>query len=236
MAISVSGLGVGAMTIPHIIRYLDDKFGWRGAMLILAGVTLHTLVIGLICRSLQNVQNLKQYNINQKPGLTFNIFKSSKFILLVIHCALACFVSSVLYVHLASFASSRGYDKSLGNMLYTIMGLSDLLARPLYGGLIHLSCLTTYEFYIICLVVEIVAQALTPLASSYYTLCLLAVSFGCYLALLAVFHPLLAADILQKEEVATGYGFILLWEAAGFMAGAPVAGEKILSYTNSIIQ
>ena len=113
-------------------------------------------------------------------------------------------------------------------MLYTIMGLSDMIIRLCYGGIIQLSCLSTMELYILFLIVAAVTQALTPLATAYHTLCLLAVSFGSFSGLVAVFPPLIIADILKIEEVDTGYGFMLVCQGAGFLAGAPVAGNMIL--------
>ena len=234
ISISVSGLGLGAMTFPHIIRCLDVKYGWRGALLILSGVTLHIPVIGLICRSLQNSTN--HLRSDHKSGLTnFHMFRNIKYILISIHFTLSSFAASIILVHLASYSSNRGYGKYQGHMLYTIMELTDLISRLLLGVLIQLSCLTTMELYTGFLMVAVVVPVLTPFATAYYALCLLAVCYGCYLALSAVFLPLITADILPKEEVPIGLGFIFVCEAAGYLAGAPMAGKMASTCINMII-
>ena len=48
--IAVCGCGVGSLIFPPVIQALENHYGWRGAMLILSGILLNSVVCGAIVR------------------------------------------------------------------------------------------------------------------------------------------------------------------------------------------
>ncbi|XP_006817453.1 monocarboxylate transporter 12-like [Saccoglossus kowalevskii] len=49
--IAQSGVAVGVMTFPLLYQILIDKYGWRGAMLVMAGINMNLVVCGMLMRS-----------------------------------------------------------------------------------------------------------------------------------------------------------------------------------------
>lgn len=41
MAIGQSGLSVGSFVIPFLAEWLSEEYGWRGTILVIAGLTLY---------------------------------------------------------------------------------------------------------------------------------------------------------------------------------------------------
>ena len=44
LGLAISGLGAGSFVYPPILTYLEDTYGWRGAILLMAGITAHMMV------------------------------------------------------------------------------------------------------------------------------------------------------------------------------------------------
>ncbi|XP_077866024.1 monocarboxylate transporter 12-like [Saccoglossus kowalevskii] len=45
-----AGVGVGIMTLPPLYQILIDTYGWRGAMLVMAGINMNICVCGMLMR------------------------------------------------------------------------------------------------------------------------------------------------------------------------------------------
>ena len=56
--ISISGMAVGMIAFPSLIRLSTDSFGWRGGMLILAGISLNTFVIAAVMRPVKKDKDM----------------------------------------------------------------------------------------------------------------------------------------------------------------------------------
>ena len=48
--IVLNGIGVGIFASPYILQGLIEEYGWRGGMLIAAGLALHVNVAGALLR------------------------------------------------------------------------------------------------------------------------------------------------------------------------------------------
>lgn len=64
--ISVCGSGIGTFIFPPIIQILIEYFGWRGAIVILAGAFLNMCVFGALMRSPDFVKHRKKKNSKLK--------------------------------------------------------------------------------------------------------------------------------------------------------------------------
>ncbi|ESO98955.1 hypothetical protein LOTGIDRAFT_158918 [Lottia gigantea] len=59
-AIAASAVSAGAVIFPHLVKYLIDEYGLRGALLILGGIHLHILVAGLLMVPIESFKTRKQ--------------------------------------------------------------------------------------------------------------------------------------------------------------------------------
>lgn len=53
MGIAVCGSGIGTFSVAPLIQYLNETYGWRGALLIMAGMVLNCAVFGSLYRPLE---------------------------------------------------------------------------------------------------------------------------------------------------------------------------------------
>ena len=53
MGIAVSGCGFGSLVFAPLFQYLVDVWGWRGALLLSAGISAHTCVLGALLRPIE---------------------------------------------------------------------------------------------------------------------------------------------------------------------------------------
>lgn len=65
--LAVCGSGLGAFIFNPFSKYLIDEFGWRGAILIEAGIILNCVLCGALFRPLEHPKNSKNTDNDQKP-------------------------------------------------------------------------------------------------------------------------------------------------------------------------
>ncbi|XP_015592061.1 monocarboxylate transporter 13 [Cephus cinctus] len=63
----ISGSAIGTIVLPPFLQYLLDKFGYRGAVLIMGAITLNTLVCGLLYHPVE--QHMKEVPIPIEDGV-----------------------------------------------------------------------------------------------------------------------------------------------------------------------
>ncbi|KAL4221696.1 hypothetical protein ACF0H5_019951 [Mactra antiquata] len=60
--ITVCGSGVGVFAVNHLVRFLIDHYGWRGAVLLEAGLVLQSAVVGLfLVRTVPDIHTRQKY-------------------------------------------------------------------------------------------------------------------------------------------------------------------------------
>ncbi|XP_066267517.1 monocarboxylate transporter 12-like, partial [Branchiostoma lanceolatum] len=65
--IGVCGTGIGIFVFPLLYRFLIDEFGWRGALLVAAGIPLHGCVCGALMRPIHLKEDRKEEKSNIQP-------------------------------------------------------------------------------------------------------------------------------------------------------------------------
>jgi MCP family monocarboxylic acid transporter-like MFS transporter 12 len=65
--IIVMGMGLGYTVWPPLTQFLVDTFGWRGAMIILSGLSMHGIPLGALLRPIPKINN---FNNDHKMALT----------------------------------------------------------------------------------------------------------------------------------------------------------------------
>ena len=73
--IAVCGVGVGGLLIPPLIRRFLEEYGWRGTVLLIAGLRLHLLIAAFLFRPLTKRMKKKGSNLVLKfdPGSRLNV-------------------------------------------------------------------------------------------------------------------------------------------------------------------
>ncbi len=130
--LSTCGIGIGSICFPWITSSLIDYYGWRGALLVTAGLVLHVCVAAMLVLP---IKKHKTNSLKKKPRRVFiehsgNIFKNKSFLLLCVNTVFLEVTASVVYTHIAAYAESEGHSSDVGNLLITVLGIATIGKLP----------------------------------------------------------------------------------------------------------
>ena len=230
-SVATSGVGLGVMVFPFLIEYLAEFYGWRGATLITAGMVLQLCVLGAFLNkptlsSLQHSGQLQESTREPEDSSAFNlkVFQNISYVSFCIHNLLYWFAHSVVSIHLPTYAYSLGLSNQKVGLLISVTGLTGFIGKFPVGFVTLHQCASPIRVYTLGLILCCLVTIMLPLATSYAGLLTYAALFGFLLSMICGCLPSVVVDILDVTLLPSGFGYILLFEAAGSLLGAPIAG------------
>ena len=227
--IAVSGIGAGNLAFPPLAAWWIDVFGWRGAYLALAGVTLVLALPAAIAVESRHMRPGVTQGGAPLAGFTVGAaLRSQQFWLLYVVAFLICVGFFVPMVHLAPYAHDRGYSAAQGVTLVSLLGLGSLLGRFAVAGIAdrlgHMRSLVGLAAGLGLMFL------LWWAAESYWALAVFAVLFGSLYGGYVALAPTLCMDLFGARNVTGIIG--CLYTAAGFgtLIGPTAAGAAFDAY------
>ena len=162
--------------------------------------------------SSENVFNLK-------------VFSNIHFVLFCLNNMFFFFGHSIISVHLPSHALSLGIESHKAGYLVSIIGLANFAGRILGGVLSLTSVVSSMNIYVTCMLLCTAVTMICPLLNTYVMVAAYAGAFGLLLGCFCVKLPSVVIQILDVDLLASGYGYMLLFESLGSLFGAPIAGK-----------
>ncbi|XP_019646473.1 PREDICTED: monocarboxylate transporter 13-like [Branchiostoma belcheri] len=223
--VGVCGSGIGTFAFAPLYQFLVDEFGWRGALLIVAGIPLNGCVCGAMMRPIHLKEDCKEEE-GEKVMEAFDVtlLKHRPFLVYCVSLFGTSLGSSMIFVHLVAHAQHVGMEKTPAAFLLSILGISEAVSRPLHGWLsdrVHISKLYYYMVGNIGLAILNIA---IPFGRTYTGLvvCMVLYGFfsGSFNALLAVMVRIYSSI----SRISSGLGWALVFEGAAFLLGPPIAG------------
>lgn len=138
---------MGVFCWPILCRSLIDYFGWRGALLIITGIMLHTIPCAGLLRPVQqsfkksSSQNTKQSETQRgcisslSASFDISLFKDKYFLIYVLSIFFIQIGHSVPYVFTPMRAKEYGISPTDGALLLTIIGIPNTIMRLVFGWL-----------------------------------------------------------------------------------------------------
>ena len=205
--------------------------------MMLSGICLNMCVCGALLRPIRldtshkspdTKEDLKTGAQNQEKKktslLNLSIFRNFHYLLLCLNNAFFCYGLSVVYVHLPAYAGTIGFTENQGAWLFSVLGVCNFIGRIAFGVLAHIPAIGTTSLYLCALSSVGVVTLFVPLATSFSGLLGYAGVFGFLSAAFGTLLPQVIVTVLDLSLMASGYGYILIFEAIGTLLGAPVAG------------
>eukprot|EP00058_Branchiostoma_floridae_P015230 XP_002600718.1 hypothetical protein BRAFLDRAFT_83460 [Branchiostoma floridae] len=203
--IALSGSGATFALAP-VCQLLEQTYGWRGALLLLGGVTLNLCVSGALLRPIVLAADVRR----------FLLFASADL--------LSSFSYLIPYVHVVPCARYRGIDETKAPFLLSVAGITEVLARVFSGWFSDLKIISKLHVYMMFIALNALACFLFPLATSYPALLAYSVAMGtCTGGFRALIMPLVA-DTVGVVRMPNAFGLTLVCEGVGILLGPPVAG------------
>lgn len=231
LGLTACGAGIGTLIFPPLLRVLINLYTWKGAVLIVGAISLNLCCAGFLLRPLKEdgrvVESTKPTSNNNPFRCKTSPFGSHLYATLCLNGVCLCFGVSIVYAHLASYASySTGCSLEASALLYSFVGGANFVGRIVFGLIANQSKVRSVWIYQAALCLCGVATCLCPLATDYYGLVAFSVVFGFLCASIGPLTPKILIDCLGWELLARAYGYLLIFQAIGQLVGAPAAGES----------
>ena len=203
IGIAVCGSGVGTFTLAPFNQFLIDQFGWRGGFLIKAAIVLNGCVIGMLMRPVPiepyEIKKQKKRLLKKNPQLKLvNTIESKhkietfikenvmdwelvtdiSFIIFAVSNFLTSLGFNAPYIYIIDQASSSGIDAQKASWLLSIIGLSNVCGRILFGLISNIKSINRMYVYVSVLVICGLATAVETFFTSYTSFVIYSVVFG----------------------------------------------------------
>ena len=134
MGIAVCGTGIGIAIFAVLTDKMMHLFGWKGSMLIMAGLMFTNVFFASLFRSVGDKQENQSLKTALKETVNFKIFKEPLFL----YYGFALFLNSTVYYVPIIFLKDHLKKTKVGDekdsvRLMVFLGLSNAFGRALFG-------------------------------------------------------------------------------------------------------
>ncbi|VDO10789.1 unnamed protein product [Rodentolepis nana] len=250
LSLSLAGAGFGAFFIPQLITYLLQIYGYRGAMLLMAGIVLNYVVSGAIFFTPieEKVEKTEDTTIAlEKPASFLARIKSSFIFLELLRDGwFMLFISSFIFNMMGSgpvtnlilhYAEELGTNVKVSVFLFAIEGGVQIFARSLSGLLFDQKLIKKYRGIVWCadIILSATIVCLFAAATNFITLCILMGFRGLFLAIYISHQTLMTCDMHNKPKdsglLPHAIGMTQFSKGIGILLGSMISGKQIYFFT-----
>ena len=207
------------------------------------GISIYTDNSEVASSTLESVENLKNVSLLDQLCDSLRLFQNVSFSLFCINNVLFFGALTILWVHLNGYILKSGYSSSEAGWIYSIIGISNVCGRVFLGvlcdhkrvnpvviftiGNFFLALNELYASYAQSYQGKFILFNLKTLQKSIFSAVIVTnVIFGFVSAVGGPVLPSIIIEFLGQENLAMGYGFLLIFEGVGSFAGPPLAGNN----------
>ena len=232
MSMSTLGSGIGTFAMAPLIVTLLDRYMFRGCMLVMGAMQLNNLVAGALFRP-RNHKTITHREVH-KSGLwqTFRsqtaILTDTTFLLYGLQILAMSICIQTFLTFLPSLAEQYGISKSMAAVLVSVVGLSDMAGRFLFGIVFDLSGVRHRRrlFHAYLGVPVGFLCMLMGYLSTYSLFVTVSVLFGIVEGGFHSQRVTLVSEFVSPEKMSSTVGLVIFFQSLGNLAGPPVAGES----------
>lgn len=220
IGIAVSGIGLGTLLVAPLAAALVEQVGWRSAYRVLGGVGVVVLLaVAVVVRPVPVPAGQERV-----PGLAARL-RTPTYLRLYLAGVLLSVVLFVPFVHLPSYAQSRGTGEVAAATLVGIIGAASIVGRLALGAAAaRLGVLRTYQG---CFAVMAGSFLLWLGSPGYPRLALLALLLGVGYGGFVALGPPLVAELFGIRGLGGLLGVLYTSAAVGSAIGPPAAAALI---------
>ncbi|XP_030043553.1 LOW QUALITY PROTEIN: monocarboxylate transporter 13-like [Microcaecilia unicolor] len=235
-ALSTTGVVLSSAFSP-LFQYLIDSYSWRGALIILAGMTLNLMVCGALIRPLTLKEDLptsgeevaKQNQHKTRLRQCSSLFGLSllshwPFMKYVLANTLISVGYFVPFIHLVAHAQCAGFDEYQAAFVISVAAGADLCGRIFTGWLADWAHIRLLHMFAVWSSVTGFAMILVPLGSSYAALLGICILYGFFAAGMIPLIFSVLPEIVGIGNVFRAIGILQMIESFGSLLGIPLSG------------
>ncbi|VDK44887.1 unnamed protein product [Taenia asiatica] len=241
LSLSLSGAGFGAFCIPQLIAKLLHLFGYRGAMLVMAGVVLHYCVSGAIFFTppdykgkSQGAEIIAKHSSfvarMKKRFVFFEFFRDALFMLFITSFIFNMMGSGPVTTLIIHYAEEFGMELHVAVLLFAIEGGVQILARSLSGLLFDQRTLKKVRGIVWCadILVSGTVVCLFAVVTNFTGMAVLMGLRGLFLAIYISHQTLMTCDMCGKPKesglLPHAIGMTQLSKGIGILLGSLISG------------
>ncbi|XP_043932989.1 monocarboxylate transporter 13 isoform X2 [Protopterus annectens] len=234
VGLAFTGVGLSSFAFSPLFQYFVDEYGWRGALLILSGMTANLIVCGSLLRPIalkEDTDTVKAEDSKSKACLQkvsmlldLTLFYHCPFMRLALAITLINTGYFVPYVHFVAFARETGFDEYQAAFLMSVAAITDLIGRLFSGWMSDLGKLRLVHVLFLWTLLTSVSIAAIPLGTSYPLLVIISTCYGFFSGAMTPVVFSLIPEIVGIQRIFGGLGLLQMIESIGGLLGAPLSG------------
>ena len=243
-----TGGACGVMICPPIAEQMVERYGWRGAIMILGAVNTNLVVCGLLMRLKQVHSTYHQVNSSDLALHTKQT--NTKFISLITRCThtfiepfkvvskqpvftsimAARVFSAIAYsgwaIFLVPHAVNKGISPNKAALLSSIGGIAAIFGRLIPGPIVDSGIMTATQLSVLAQLANTVAYVCDYWSYNFWSLSLEALINGFNFGSDFVLIFPLCVEVLDIKDAIDGYGLCLIPGSLGAIFGGLLIGES----------
>uniref|UniRef100_A0A8C5SH90 Monocarboxylate transporter 13 n=1 Tax=Laticauda laticaudata TaxID=8630 RepID=A0A8C5SH90_LATLA len=229
-SLTLTGVGISSFAFSPLFQFLVDSYAWRGALMIVSGMSFNLVVCGALIRSLTLKDDVPSRKLTASSWKMFsNLFGLQ----LLSHCLFMRYVAAITlvntgyfipYVHLVAWARELGFDEYQAAFLMSLTAAADLCGR-LFSGWLG-SCRSPQLIHLLVAWTFLTGLSLLLIAWGRTYLLLMAISLG-YGFFSGALTPVvfsIVPEIVGIENIFSAMGLLQMIESIGGLLGSPLSG------------
>ncbi|CAL8242015.1 unnamed protein product [Merluccius merluccius] len=259
VAVGFSGVGISSFVFSPLFQYLLETFGWRGALLILGGLSLNIVPCGALIRPQRGtppppLSQSEGKADDTKGGASFRdlLRRVHRYLelSLLVHRPFLSYSLAVTffnagyfvpYVHLVAHSRQTGFSEYRAAFVMSVTGATDIVGRVTAGWLTDLGCARLLHMLTVWTGLTGLFIVLMPLGSvvgSYWLLLALGMGYGFCAGALTSLVFAAVPEIVGMGRMVGALGLLQLLESVGGLLGVPLSGflrDRTGSYMASLV-
>ncbi len=218
--IALAGLGVGTLVLPALTARLMPELGWRGGLLMLAGVCA---VLGVPAALLirRRAFAVNTARATRSPGMAV-LWRDGRFRQLYLSMMLASFCIYIAYVHLVPATQDIGLPLETGTLLVGLIGVGSVGGRFVLTG--FGDRLGPHRLLMLLTFALAGCFLLWAAATSFALLAAFAVLFGLSYGGCVGLYPAVAAELFGARHIGAVLGLLYTGVGVAALLGPTLAG------------
>uniref|UniRef100_A0A3Q3X3C5 Monocarboxylate transporter 13 n=1 Tax=Mola mola TaxID=94237 RepID=A0A3Q3X3C5_MOLML len=232
LGVALSSIGFSSFAFNPLFQLLVETYTWRGALLILGGLSLNIIPCGALIRP----PHVRVYQRDTVDDQTLEMKLSVPFLSLLCERPYVTYTLAltlinvgyfVPYFHLVAHSRQAGFSEYQAAFVMSAAGMSDILGRLASGWFSDLRLLRlihVLSMWIVLAGVFIMMLPVSSLTGSYAALTAISLLYGfCSGALTSVVFAVVPM-IVGEERTMGALGLLMLIESVAGLLGTPLSG------------
>ena len=129
LALLTIGWTIGQTSFPYIAQYLMESLRWNGSLIILSAIILNCIPCGLVLHKSRQFFFINNLPANSLRDTLCGCLKDYLFVIFVLAYFLCLSLAPIEMWFIADLTILKGFDRSTGSILLSLLGISGLVGR-----------------------------------------------------------------------------------------------------------